>query len=109
MLSVASEVKKGASFPVWNSNFDGRFRDVDGSRIEIGMQDFSKGTVQVREDDGTVIELPMYSKDGEIFFIYNGTGVYMSDYMGNFSLDELKRRQREGTTWGGRRRAKGTA
>ena len=40
--------------------------------------------------DTSVISCPMYiDNNGNIFFIYNDNGVYISDYMGCFDIHEL--------------------
>jgi len=71
---------------VWNNNFDMK-RKVNGKTITIGEQDFMNGTIMIKEEDGNIIKLPMKSdKDGNFYFTYNNMGVYVSEYMGNFSL-----------------------
>lgn len=70
----------------WNNCFNNK-RIVGDKAITIGQQNFIDGTIMIKEQNDNIINCPMYQdKAGNIFFIYNDTGVYISDYLGNFSL-----------------------
>lgn len=70
----------------WNDNFNNK-RMVNGKIITIGEQDFIDNSIKVKEKNGNIICCPMlFDEEGNIYFIYNGMGVYVSDYMGNFEI-----------------------
>ena len=70
---------------IWGEGFNKK-RNVNGKDIIIGQQNFIAETILIKYDN-KIIECPMYSdKNGDIYFIYNDTGVYISDFMGEFSI-----------------------
>ena len=70
----------------WNDNLSMK-RDVNGKIINIGQQNFTDKTVSVKEGNGNIIKCPMLMDEkGNIYFIYNQMGVYISEYMGNFQI-----------------------
>ena len=65
----------------WNNNFNMK-RVVGGKTIIIGEQDFSNSTVKIKEEDGTIINCNMQpDHKGDIYFVYCGWGVYISEYL----------------------------
>lgn len=70
----------------WDNNFDQK-RNIEGKNILIGRQDFENATVMIKEESGNIVDCPMLlDEKGNIYFIYNGMGVYISNYMGEFML-----------------------
>ena len=72
----------------WNDNF-AMERNVNGETIIIGQQDFADNLILVKKGDGEVIGCPMRTDtDGNLYFVYNDMGVYVSDWLGNFPIKE---------------------
>ena len=62
-------------------------RKVNGKYITIGQQNFDDNTISIKDDCGNIFHRPMLSdEDGNIFFIYDNTIVYLSDHLGNMPL-----------------------
>ncbi len=62
-------------------------RRVNNKNIIIGKQNFDSNTIDVIEENGNTVNCPMYQDtEGNIYFIYNNMGVYVSDWLGNFML-----------------------
>ena len=73
----------------WNDNFINK-RIIGDTSITVGEQNFEDGSIMIKEENGDVISCPMgIDNNGDIFFIYNDIGVYISDYMGYFDIHEL--------------------
>ena len=86
VLKINKTVTGGIVMKKWNDSF-GSQRKVGDTTITIGQQSFFDGTVLVKEADGNVLSLPMYSDEsGNFYFEYNGCGIYISNYLGNFPL-----------------------
>lgn len=61
----------------WNDDFSNK-RLVNGKRIIIGQQDFESMTILVKEENENIIRCPMdLDDDGEIYFFYDNTKVYV--------------------------------
>lgn len=72
----------------WNDNFTMQ-RDVNGETIIIGQQDFADNLILVKKGDGGIIGCPMRTdQNGDIYFVYNGMGVYVSEHLSNFQIKE---------------------
>lgn len=70
----------------WNNDFDME-RNINGKNIIVGQQDFENGTIMVKDENRKILCCPMFSdNEGNIYFIYDGVGVYISEYMGEFEL-----------------------
>lgn len=70
----------------WNNIFN-MDRVVNGKHIIVGKQDIETASVLIKNDNGNIIHCPMHqNEDGEIYFIYDNTRVYISEYMGEFAL-----------------------
>lgn len=65
----------------WNDNFDME-RHVNGEKIIVGQQDFENGTILVKDSKEDIKNWPMGIDDkGDIFFIYKGIKMYVSEYV----------------------------
>ena len=74
----------------WNDNFSTK-RVVGDKIITIGQQDFSSNTVMIKDDNGGIISCPTYiDAEGNVFFPYGLTGVYLSESLGPFPLRDLE-------------------
>lgn len=71
----------------WNNLFDTK-REVNGKTITIGVQNFTDWTVMVKDENDKIFAFPMLSDEkGNYYFIYDNMGIYISDYLGNFSFE----------------------
>lgn len=71
---------------LWNPIFEME-RTVKGKRIIVGQQNFKDSTILIKDNKENVLCCQMYQDEsGEIYFIYNNTGVYISEYMGEFEI-----------------------
>lgn len=74
-----------------NENWLGLFnlgRQVRNETIFLGEQDFSKNIIIVKDSNNKIIECPMFmDEDNNIYFIYKNIGVYISDYLGEFEIN----------------------
>ena len=62
-------------------------RKVNGKYITIGQQNFNDNTISIKDDRGNTLHRSMLSdEDGNIFFVYDKTIVYLSDHLGNMPL-----------------------
>ncbi len=62
-------------------------RRVNNKNIIIGKQNFDNNTIDVIEENGNTVNCSMcQDTEGNIYFIYNNMGVYVSDWLGDFML-----------------------
>ena len=62
-------------------------RKVNGKTITIGQQNFDDETISIKDGHGNILNIPMQSdEDGNIYFVYDKTMVYLSDHLGNMPL-----------------------
>lgn len=62
-------------------------RKVNGKVITIGQQNFDDETISIKDEHGNILNLSMQSdEDGNIYFVYDNTMVYLSDHLGNMRL-----------------------
>lgn len=70
----------------WNENFSQK-RKVEGETITVGQQNFENSTIEIMTENGSIIDCPMgMNNKGDIYFIYKNTGVYVSEYLGEFPI-----------------------
>ena len=69
----------------WNDNLSTK-RKVNGKTISIGQQNFDNNTIAIKNEYGKILNLPMYSDEDGIYFVYCKTKIYLSDHIGNMPI-----------------------
>lgn len=70
---------------MWNENLSTK-RKVNDKTILIGQQNFNDNTISIKDEYGKILNLPMYSDEDGIYFIYHKTMIYLSDHIGNIPI-----------------------
>lgn len=61
----------------WNDDFE-MTTSVNGKKIIVGQQNFADNTILIKEENGNVIDCPMYMDErDDLFFVYDNTEVYL--------------------------------